>query len=139
MYTDQYAVIQHLTAGKTDNFSEVKTIKAYAGELKDAVKLTQMLPAALVFTNDSLPLRETAEFNNDIIIITKSDSFDMQTNAANNMQLAEKIVNYLGKNYSWTYSSLPWTLDTEQVSVRTAAIDNKFAIVVVRLVLKNLE
>lgn len=139
IYTTQYGIINHLQEGKLDYFNSVKTIKAYAGELKDVTKLNSQVPAIYVFMGEASPLAEQATHRADLLIVTKSDSFNKNDNRDNNMQLTEQVVNdYLGSNSKWEYQDYPFNIDTEDLFLRVASIDNKFAITIVELTIKDL-
>lgn len=133
MYKVQQAVIELLETNKSYYVPGVKTIKEYAGELKDLIKLNAEIPAVYVMTMDSMPIKNTPEHQVDLLIVTKSDVFDKQTNKNINVQLAQQAVDLIEAQPGWTSGGFDYLIDTERVNVKLAMLDNKYAIVIIHL------
>jgi len=96
----QKSLINHLNLA----FSapEVRTVKAYAGELaraaENSVQLTELLPAVLVMFIDGRP---AAEKNGeryhqfDLLIITQNDTSTMLESHQDNLQLVSEVSDFL--------------------------------------------
>lgn len=138
MYTAQLAILDHITNGKTRYYPTVKTIEGYAGELRDAIKLAQLHPAIFIWMREGMPQAVVSRYEVDLIVVTSSSSFD-KNNHTNNLELSQSIAEYFGKNFSFIYASLPWTIDTEDMSLTTLMINNKFAIVKISFSIRNLK
>lgn len=137
MYTQSLYLKTHLDTGKTAGAFNPKNIKLYSGELQDADKLKDQVPAIYITPMEGTPAAEIPSVQIDLIVVTKSDTFDKQNNAIANMQLTEQICTYLQNNQ--TIGSGTWTIDTETINSKVLALDNKFAIVRIQLNLNNVK
>jgi len=144
MYTSQQALLRHLKAGIKDNYCYVNenSIKEYAGELtkEKIIQLTQILPAIMIFPQPSLPAGNKPILNHDIIVVTKSDSFDKSANSNNNMELCEKVYKYLEANAVMKTADgvEAYTIEYDKTEIKIVAIDNKFAVVIIGVELVKL-
>lgn len=135
MFTVQHALINHIKQGINHCYPYLNSdnVKAYAGELsKDKiVQLTQFLPSVLVMPQPSLPLGPSPQLNLDIIIVTKSDSFDKIKNQNNNMQLSEELYRYFqDKPFFAAYTGESYRVEYENLEIKLVAIDNAHCVVV---------
>jgi len=135
MFTLQTAFIKHIKDGIATHYNYLDSlyVRPYAGELtkEKITQLSQQLPAVMVMPQPSMPLGQTPNLNMDTIIITKSDSFDKQTNANNNMQLSEALYNYLLENPLFNSAAgNSYRIEFENLEIKLVAIDAKFCIVI---------
>lgn len=135
MYSIQKAMIKHLQEGRHNYFNYVdkNNIKAYAGELtpEKIIQLSNILPSIMVMPQPSKPVGPQPDINLDIIVITKSDSFDKVTNQNNNMQLTEDVYKFILKNPHLSDDDKSWQILFENLEIKLVAIDSKFAVVVI--------
>jgi hypothetical protein len=146
-YEAQQALKSHLNAGKTAGAFTCKTISEYAGELTDAHKTADIIPAVLI------PFIQGASGGNDardhrfyLIVITKSDSFDPLTHHNNNLQLLSDIGIYLDDNptLEYTYTedeeeiTVQYIIDRERLDSRLFFQDNKYTVAIIELYMKIL-
>lgn len=132
-------IVDHLKNGRADNFPAVKvnSIKAYAGEIKNATKLSAIKPAILPMLIDSNPLAEIPEHQIDILIVTASESYNRDTNREGNIELSSQVVNYISENSGYEFEGEDFSIDLENCKVKTLLQDNKFTILVVSLVIRE--
>lgn len=135
MYKCQQALIKHLKSKFSDT---VKTIDEYAGQIKDAHKLTQLCPAALVLFKEGNPLKNK-EFNFDILVITLNRVLDRKENLKGNLRLVSDIADYLNESYLFAPadgSAGRYEIFTDEAKAETVLNDNMFCIVALSLPIK---
>jgi len=133
MYNAQLGLIEHIKQSGTD----IKTCEPYSGQLKDAVKLTTMLPAVLPFLQPSNPSGMNPKFNFDVFVITKSESFDKMNNINNNLQLVSKLSEYFEKQPDFNFKNTDYLIDADSMQAKPYLLDNKFCIVYLSVEIKR--
>ena len=94
----QDALIAHIK-----NSGIFKTVKPYVGEIKNAQKLTTILPAALVIClTGALKLGQTRT-TFDIIVISESKVFDKEKNLSNNLSNTSALLHYCEENMVFSH------------------------------------
>jgi hypothetical protein len=133
------ALIQHLTNGKTANYSTVKTIAVYAGQLSDAlkrndiVKMRDLVPAVYVLLINSEPVSFDPEHIIDLLIVTESRSFDQLDKHTDAITICGQIANYLEINRGWTYNGVPYLIDESVLKVDTLTVDDRYSVFAIHL------
>lgn len=127
-------LIAHLTSGKAANYSTVKTIGIYAGQLADALKRTNIVkmrdpvPAVYAILIDSTPVQLIPEHVVDLLVVTESKSFDRLDKHTDAITICGEISNYLIQNQTWTYLGIPYTIDETQLKVQNLTIDDRYSV-----------
>ena len=92
MLNTQQAVIKYLEDGTAANFSSVRTIKVYRGEIARAAiqeekvrKFADPLPAVYVTMIDGHPVSNIPEKQFDLLVITESRVFNVEKKEADNL------------------------------------------------------
>lgn len=134
MYNCQQALINHLCQYN----SQAMTIEAYAGQLKDATKLCQILPAILVMYAGGEPVSQNPYHDFDILFITESNILDANKTNSENLILCKSALTYLVANPLFKPLEGPGTYflrtnddsgnSTPPLSVRMLMQDNRFTI-----------
>lgn len=94
----QKALIKHI-----NDSGIFKTVKPYAGEIKDAVKLTSIIPAALiVFMTGSIKENKTRGAF-DVLVISESKTFDKTKSVQDNLKYAGDLLRYCNENLVFDY------------------------------------
>ncbi len=132
MYNCQQALIAHLEAG---GFSDARTIAAYAGQLKEAVKLTQLIPALLPVYILGRPAAQEPYHQFDLLVITESQLLEKKTSKNLNLQLAAQVAAYLQTSYIWKPLSGAgvYELDREELDARLILQDARFTVIALGL------
>lgn len=133
MYDTQKAIVDHLK-----KIDLARTVKPYAGEVKDAVKLRNLLPAIFTVFVSGTPGAHNPSFRFDLLIITETRTLDKQDNIEANLQLSQKVVDYLRDNWNWSdgkyYYSIIQTDDTgAQIEAETLLIEPRFTVVLLKM------
>jgi hypothetical protein len=135
MFNCQQALITHL---KT-NFN-AHTVDAYAGQVKDANKLCEILPAILCMYVDGTPVDEEPIHNFDLICVTENDILDKLTGRNVNLKLTSDVSRWIKENRvfrpeegSGSYA----ILTDREIPARTILIDDRFCITALALKIKD--
>lgn len=137
MLNCQTAIVNHLKRGF--QAPVIRTIKDYAGELKDANKLTQLLPATLVMYIDGLPAAEQKEYEFDLIVVVQNDTLEKLVSYESNLSLSSEIIKYLRANYlfpAWGKDG-SYEINRETLRARTILNDARFNIIAISLFIKD--
>ena len=138
MYKCQQSLITHIKTHFTS--PQVRTIEEYAGQLKDAHKLTQLLPAVLVMYIDGYPAAEDRQHVFDLIVITQSKTFIKKENRNANLQLSSDVAIWLKQNpifQPYDSSIGSYEILRESMYVRTLLADARFTIIAIRTQVKD--
>ena len=136
MYNCQTNLITHLATGFSS--PTVRTIKAYAGELRDASKVTEIVPAILVLYDDGEPISQEKYHNFEIIILTESRVLDKVTNQENNLALSSQVAAWLKANPTFLKSGGgTYYVHPEKMHARTGAITDRFAVVLLKTTIED--
>jgi len=129
MLTAQTGLVNYIA----DSTVDFKTVEAYSGQMKDAIKLTGKLPAAFPMFKKVVKPLGIKNHLFDILICTKSDSFDKKTSQNTNLQHASALLDYIEANLTFTESTKDFIIDRDQnpPEARLLMQDNKFTIVVI--------
>lgn len=137
MLNCQNSIINHLKRGFQTPV--IRTIKDYAGELQDANRLTQLLPAVLVMYIDGLPTAEQKEFEFDLITVVQNSTLEKILAYETNLGLASEVTKYLRENYLITAWGRNGSYETnrETLRARTVLNDARFNIIAIKIFLKD--
>jgi len=127
MLKAQQSLIAHLTV----EFPST-TLKEYAGEVSDANKLCEVLPAVLVFYAGGDPMAQEPTHIFDILVMTESDILDKEEAKNNNLDLLSQVNQYLRDNYTFLphdSSTGSYAIDKELVQARTILQTNQITII----------
>lgn len=117
----------------------VRTIREYAGDLADAVKLTQLLPAILIIFIDGRPAAQEKEHQFDLLIITQNSTTTMLTSNLSNLDLSSNVAQYLKENYLFVANGRKGTYEVmrEEMIARTILNDDRFCIIALQTFIKD--
>lgn len=111
-----------------------KTVKAYAGELREAHKLTQLSPLILVKYGDGFPIAQDGYHNFDVLTVTDSQAFDKISNQNTNLQLASDVLKFIKENPLFVrVGGGTYYINPEKVRAETLLIIERFNIIRLQL------
>lgn len=129
MYATQTALLNLVTAGDLG----FATVKAYAGEIKNATRLNEIMPAALVMFMGGKPVAEERVHKFDILVCTRSEHYDDATNLTDNLALAGALAEYLEANTVFYDDTCGYAHDPEELEAELLLQDNEFTIIALHL------
>ena len=90
------------------------TVKGYKGEFKDATKLADILPAALVVFKSGFWPRSEKRGGFDILICTQTLSFDEEADVDNNLSLCDGLMEYFHEHLVFTYEGKQYSFNIDE-------------------------
>lgn len=140
MHYAQNALINYIPL----NFQPaLKTVKPYAGELKDINRLMELLPAAMPVYVDGSHGKNKEWFKFDLLIITETCVTDKDANWLENLKLLAQFVWYFREHYIIPNSNLAsfgnyiLSHDPEEFKTRKVLITDQIAVTALTLQLTN--
>jgi len=131
MFDCQQALLNHLKS--EFKAPQINTIAGYAGELKDATKLTEIVPAVLVIYIDGEPAAQDRFHNFDLLVITESRTLQIKENLEGNLKLVTDVTKFLRQKPLFVSFDGVYYSDPEKLTGRTLSIDNRYTIVALSL------
>ena len=133
----QDALLHHIGVEFTS--PTVKTLKPYAGEIREPATLTQLVPSVFSVYTDGLPVSENPEHRFDLVCVTESRVLNKETSKNANLQLSTDICQYLKDKPIFTRQGGTgkgtYHVDPEQTQARIGSITDRHAIVIISLVI----
>lgn len=137
MLNCQNHLILHLQRGFPE--PTVRTIKEYAGDLKDANKLTQLLPAILVIFIDGRPAAQEPDYEFDLLIVVQNPTLEKLVSQQSNLDLVSQVAAYLEANYLIRAQARngSYEIIRETMTAQTILNDARFNIVSLKIFVKD--
>lgn len=141
MYTARTDYIAHLETGKAT--IGLATVKAYAGEIREAVKnpkvLRAILPAALVILENGGRGAHHGDYLFHTLVCTHTTALQTDKNADDALKLAAAMATWLEDNFTWSAAGINYMIDIDrQLRVDTLMIEPSYSIVQVTFDLREL-
>lgn len=145
MFNCQQALITYLKMELLGSATgQAKTIKEYAGELRDANQLTELRPVILAKYHDGFPRAQAAWHQLDLIVVTDSVVFDQTENQNTSLQLAANVLDYVTQkpdNKKGIFTKIgghgTYYIDPEKIRAETILIIERFNIVRIQLFIND--
>ncbi len=136
MISARTGLIAHLETGKA-TFSAA-TVKAYAGEIREAITnpsvLTDILPAVLVLLDEGARAEGHGDYVFQLLIISHTNDLEIESNADDALQIAEDLADWLEGDFSWSHSSRAYSVDLGKgVRIDTLMIEPAYTVVQVTI------
>ena len=111
--------------------TEAMTVEAYAGHLKDATRLSQILPAILIMYAGGEPVAQEPYYDFDILIVTESNVLNPLRTNRENLELHLTAAKHIKANPQFHPLVGPGTYifnEHENINSRTLLQDARFTI-----------